>query len=284
MTGSCPGKEVLLKWSEGPPGSPERDQLNRHVEACADCRDFLLDLIEMKARFQDGFIPAWGPHCPPETTISAFVDEALAPDDRSRFEEHLAGCAACRQAIRDLVSDMDAENDDTPLSEEIRARAIAAGTRSPDRTARWPWMGAAAAAALLFVVAGGLRLISDRTRRDNSPPLRRGVDPVLRDRSDIEALSGVVPHRDQVVAPDSLVFEWKAAHPDQVDRYTVTVLDASGTVVWTGTTRESRLVLPREAGLVRGVSYAWYVTANRTFGGHETSVSIPFRIEPGSGQ
>lgn len=49
-----------------------------------------------------GLPPGSGPHL--EDTLSAFLDDELAPAARREAEAHLAGCAECRQELDDIAA------------------------------------------------------------------------------------------------------------------------------------------------------------------------------------
>ena len=95
-----------------------------------------------------------------------FVLGALEPEERRRFEQHLAGCADCRSEVASfapipgLLSQMDSQ-DAEPLPESVADRAAASARsewRSLDRgRRRWRWV--AAAAALLAVVMATVALL-----------------------------------------------------------------------------------------------------------------------------
>lgn len=43
-------------------------------------------------------------NCPKHAEISAYMDDMLTPSERRQFAPHLAGCAACRQQLDDLLA------------------------------------------------------------------------------------------------------------------------------------------------------------------------------------
>jgi anti-sigma-K factor RskA len=105
-----------------------------------------------------------------------FVLGALDPEERHRFETHLAGCADCRSEVAflapipGLLSRLDATEAE-PLPESVAARA-AARARSEwvamvRSRGRWRW--AAAAAAVLAVVLGAMTMLPRSEGPDATP-------------------------------------------------------------------------------------------------------------------
>jgi len=128
---------------------------------------------------------------PSDTALNDFIDGTLGAAERLEIEQHLAGCAACRQTVDDLREILRAIGKAEPLEAPVRAwsrleRAIrmereglaAPGGRSGASNERlvdagdrlrssrpalspWvPWM--AAAAALVLAVAIGMRYMPAR--------------------------------------------------------------------------------------------------------------------------
>ncbi len=78
---------------------------------------------------------------------------ALDGDEGARFERHLPGCAACRDALsanEALAGRLPFALADAPPSAGVRDRVLAA-TQARRRAARLPWLTAAAALALALV-------------------------------------------------------------------------------------------------------------------------------------
>ncbi|MFD1826748.1 MULTISPECIES: anti-sigma factor family protein [Mumia] len=102
--------------------------------------------------------------CPYEHLDGAYVLGSLSTADRLEFENHLAGCEACQQAVQELaglpgllskvpVDVWDPPETDEPLPESLRPTVLALAARQRQRR-RWVSVGIAAAAAVA-VVAGG---------------------------------------------------------------------------------------------------------------------------------
>jgi anti-sigma factor RsiW len=94
-------------------------------------------------------------------TLSApYALDALTPDDRERFEEHLATCEQCRAdlaALADAASSLAFAVEGPPPPEELRARVLAAaraeGAPNVRPLRRRPRKGADAFAAVAAVAA-----------------------------------------------------------------------------------------------------------------------------------
>ncbi|KAA1423322.1 zf-HC2 domain-containing protein [Mumia zhuanghuii] len=102
--------------------------------------------------------------CPYEHLDGAYVLGSLSTADRLEFESHLAGCAACRQAVQELAgipgllakvpADVwDPPASDEPVPESLRPIVVALAARE-QRRRQWVRGGIAAAAAVAVVVAG----------------------------------------------------------------------------------------------------------------------------------
>ena len=103
------------------------------------------------------------------TLTGAYAADALDPEERARFEEHLRDCSACQEEVAELSATAArlAFAVAEPAPERLRSTvlAAAAGTRQLPPAARlvalparqpWHRQPATVAAALLLVVAAGL--------------------------------------------------------------------------------------------------------------------------------
>jgi anti-sigma factor RsiW len=128
---------------------------------------------------------------PSDTALNDFIDGSLGAAERVEIEQHLAGCASCRQTVDDLREILRAIGEAEPLDAPVRAwsrlerairmeredvaapgaRGLAARESQADRGNRqrgsrqalspWvPWL--AAAAALVLAVAIGMRYVPAR--------------------------------------------------------------------------------------------------------------------------
>ena len=160
--------------------------------------------------------------------VAGYLDRALSSAEQERIEAHLADCAKCRGE----------------LTEVARVR------RARPRWTRWyvTTPAAAAAAVILLLVW-----------RPGVP----GSSDVLRDTEigaeGIPRFGVVAPVEVSPVAPDSVVFVWRAAGADA--HYQLTLTDVTGDPLWSGTTADTTAGLPIDVLLGRGQAYFWYVDA-----------------------
>jgi anti-sigma factor RsiW len=97
-----------------------------------------------------GMPPGSGPHL--DDTLSAYLDDELAPAARREVEAHLAGCAECREeldevaAARQAIRIMPVHGAPRPLLDRGRRPAV-----TPRRRAAWA-LAAAVAAAIAVVL------------------------------------------------------------------------------------------------------------------------------------
>jgi anti-sigma factor RsiW len=97
---------------------------------------------------------------PDGVTLDDYVDDALPAAERAAVDEHLRGCADCRELVTGLRSVVAAVSTLEPIEPPRAAwprieRAIR-GQRLEGRAPRWPWL--AAAAALVLATFAGLKL------------------------------------------------------------------------------------------------------------------------------
>ncbi len=137
---------------------------------------------------------------PNDTALNDYVDGSLAPFEQTGVDQHLAGCAACRQTVEDLRDIVRASRELEPLDPPVRAwlrlerairlerehagqapgaRGVSAGARGfqPSgssghdarlKGSRSVWLaGLAAAAVVLLATVVGLRYTP--ARHDDAP-------------------------------------------------------------------------------------------------------------------
>jgi anti-sigma-K factor RskA len=102
------------------------------------------------------------------TLSGAFALDALSPEEAAEFRTHLAGCAVCRQEVRELreAAARMGEVEAFAPPPELKARVLAAADRTPQKPpklipfsgtthARRRWARLSAAAAAVVLLAGG---------------------------------------------------------------------------------------------------------------------------------
>ena len=163
-------------------------------------------------------------------TIASYLDGALSIDERQAVERHFLVCGSCR-----------------------RDWAEAAEFGRKPRTGRWVAVGipAAAAAALVLAFLGPLQ--QSRVRSPGRPILRGAqTEGVL-------TFAAVAPVGGAELPVSNVAFSWRSEGPDA--HYLLTLTDENGDVVWSTSTTDTLLALPREVGLVREGRYFWFVDA-----------------------
>lgn len=167
--------------------------------------------------------------------VAAFLDRRLTTAERVGVEEHLADCSQCRgevAAVRRLVNE------------------------KPTRRSFALPVGLAAAAAIVFMLFTVARPDSDRAaaRLRTTPSLPADVS---------ERITSVRPADGDSLPAERAVLEWASTGNEPTYRLTVT--DATGQLVWTRTTPDTTLTVPR-ALLEAHRTYFWYVDALRADG------------------
>jgi hypothetical protein len=189
--------------------------------------------------------------------VELYVSGRLsAGRDVSDLETHLLTCDTCREEARLGLA----------IRAELGAPAAQARVRSLPRRGPWLILGAAAAAAVVFVIA---RPIS-RDRSDS--PVSRGRDegtPVIAD---------VSPAPGAVVSAASAGFIWRSAGTGA--QYRLTVTSEQGDIVWTDASTDTVQHVPPTARMQRGKTYFWYVDALLPDGTTATSRVRRFTLAP----
>ena len=181
--------------------------------------------------------------------VVAYVDGAIAEEQRGRVQAHLAACADCRAEVRDVMAVV------RTLPDVRRAR-------------RRLWIPAAAAVAAAAIVLVWLRPPSERTAIGDEH--RKGsVTTTVAPRP--------VAPAGAVAAVDTLV--WSSA--PGADAYRVRLFDANGTVLWEGQTIDTVAPLPATIALRASASYYWKVEARTGFDRWAASDLIEFVVAHG---
>lgn len=172
--------------------------------------------------------------------LAAYLDGALAGDNRSRVEAHLAGCADCR----------------------LEVAAVAQLVRTAPRPRRMAVpLGLAAAAVLALLLVPALDFPTRfGPARHREPAVTTTAPPVA------------IAPRGAVDAARQLV--WSAV--PHATRYRVTLIDGEGTALWRWETADTVAVLPDTVRLSVGSSYFWKVEAETGFGRWVASDLVDF--------
>lgn len=183
-------------------------------------------------------------------TVAAYAEGRMDPDERARFEDHLAICAPCREemiAVRRIL--------DTRRTSLLRS----------------PLLLAAAASVVLLVAVPLIR-----HGGENQP----GPGAVLH-RSFPTAgapVETVAPLNDaEVQGGTPLRFVWR--NEEEGSTFRLTLLDEEGNLVWSTNTGDTTVAVPEEIRLDRGGVYFWYVDALSPDGRSATSGPRSFRLQ-----
>ena len=183
--------------------------------------------------------------------VAAYLDKALSEAECARVESHLADCDACRE---EMVS----------VSKLLER---APRSRSPVFA-----LSAIAAAAVLAVVVGRASLDTEsfsrgRLRASDTPFALEGV----------RSVRAVAPIGRQIMG-HGIVFVWHPALAGASYRFTLT--DDRGGTIWVGSTNDTTLVVPDDAGMGMGRSYHWFVDAIQPDGRSATTGISSFQLGP----
>lgn len=244
--------------------------------------------------------------CPDELALAAFIDGLLPPAELNRCREHLADCVDCRRLVADVVIDLRRPVEEAvpeiPAVVRDRVRRLVPdaapgprlsvvpggpGSREHSRaneTRQPPLPGASrgqpvfprwillAAAAGVVLVAGvrWFGVAPDRSQSGSEIPEMRGDTST--------GFATLFPGDRALLAitgPEALELVWRAVPGPVIDEtgrggvesYAVTILDATGTPIWSATTRDTRLRVSADAPLEAGHTYSWTVAAHLQLGG-----------------
>ena len=189
--------------------------------------------------------------------VELYVAGRLSAErDVSDLETHLLTCDTCREEVR-LGS---------VIRAELGAPATPRQVRPLPRRRAWVFLGAAAAAAVVFLIA------RPSSQDGSDRPVVRGGDEGM------PAIAAVSPAPGAAVPPQSLAFIWHSAGAGA--QYRLTVTTERGDVVWAGASADTVQHLPPNARLQRTENYFWYVDALLPGGGSATSRVRRFTLAP----
>jgi len=182
-----------------------------------------------------------GDDCPSPERLQAVAEGDADADERLSVMAHVAGCLPCQ---RDLA---------------LVAQVAATRPRSR-RSVPTTWLAAAATIVLAFV---GLRALGPGERE---PTVLRGDQPAVLTVSPAGGVTGAAAGR----------LVWRAV--PGATRFEVEILTPQGELVYSGTVRDTVLVMPPEIAPSR--PYRWHVTAVRADGTRTESAWVTFTIAP----
>lgn len=190
-----------------------------------------------------------GPHLTSEE-VASYIDNTLSEAQCARAKAHLADCDACRNEI-------------VSVSRLIQ--------RAPRSRRSFVGLSAIAVAAAIVVI-----LVARPSTGSDSP-----AGGALRGRGTHAASEGVDVVR--AVAPmgkqsttDNILFVWHRASLGA--EYRLMLTDDSGGQLWTGSTNDTTLRIPKGAVSLSKGGYHWYVDVLQADGGTATTGIMSFEI------
>ena len=193
--------------------------------------------------------------------LASYLDGNLTTAEQDAALAHFGDCADCRREMTDVRRVI-------ALSSSARSRS----TRAPTATRRTLALVTSALAAVL-----AFAIIVPTLMRDGSGVNvpTRGQDR-LQQSEIVPPLAAVSPVEDVPIAPESDAFVWRAAGSDA--EYVLTIMDATGGIVWSKSTSDTSAMLPRDLRLTRGNEYFWKVDALLADGHSTTTPAHHFSI------
>ena len=245
---TCPSPESLLVQAlEG--GDPV---IARHASECLACRAQLDQLREATVTLQSQALlerRVHSPDCLDEMTLADFVDGRLAAEARTLAIRHLLTCAHCRSVVQATAA---------VVADEALAQAP---EQRPRRTWLLPVTAAIAASLLIALWSREHAGRSIGTLRE--PALASTAAPVP------------VAPRAAISRVDRLV--WLGV--PGAERYRLRVFAADGSLVWSGETADTSVMLPRDSVvLAPRTTYFWRVEAETEYRRWVASDLVEFRL------
>lgn len=166
------------------------------------------------------------PQHPDAMDLAGFVDRSLDAVARVKVEAHLVTCAACRREL-------------------FEVEEISRGVRTRSRSPLVPVASLLAAAAALLLVLSPSRRPTPVSEQHREPAVTTTVAPRA-----VAPLGGVA-------RLDSI--RWSSV--PGADRYSVSVFDANGTVLWQSVAADTVISVPPDMRLAPGDRFFWSVRA-----------------------
>lgn len=190
-----------------------------------------------------------GPHLTSEE-VAAYVDDTLSEAECARVKAHLADCDACRGEV-------------VSVSRLIRRAPLS-------KRGVVAYSAIAAAAAIVMIVVA-------RPSTDSALPAAGSVRGAATPGASegVNAIRAIAPIGRQS-ATDNIVFVWHPASSGA--EYRLTLTDDRGGKLWTGSTNDTTLRIPKGAAPLPRGGYHWYVDVLQTDGGTATTGIESFQI------
>jgi hypothetical protein len=275
---ACIDRITLLKLEDGGLEPGIADATRAHLAACGRCRGLAQELAmlsEVVERFADTRPVGT---CPDALVLASFAEGRLGAKERADCEAHLADCGYCAADLAALGREL------AGIESEIEAKI---NVKPPD------WALARAHALVepsreqVVVEAAVEGVASERQVESHSSGLARLWTWLRADSFPIAAAASLVlmallqlPPPEvqgprvrgaQYDSPDDIVLTSPAGETLRAGgvlswdpapgagTYTVTVMDSSGNLVWTGESNLPRVAIPADLRLKPGAAYSWWV-------------------------
>ena len=182
--------------------------------------------------------------------LTRYLENRLEVDLRGRVEEHLSHCQACRRRLTESYEE-GVSLPDVQAPEDLKRRVLKLpGDTSQARR----WMALAA-----VLVAGlGLAVLLDPVSRDPVNPDPGTLRAPPQGAPQALELELLTPTSGVLETSGDRVFEWRGV--PEARRYTLSIMNALGDVIYRETTPELSLI-PPVGVLETEREYFWYVTA-----------------------
>jgi hypothetical protein len=190
-----------------------------------------------------------GPHLTSEE-VASYIDNTLSEPECARVKAHLADCDACRNEIVSV------------------SRLVQRAPRSRRNVVGLSAIAAAAAIVVILVArpsTGSHSPAGGALRGRGTPAASEGVDVVR----------AVAPTGTQSTG-DNILFVWHRAASGA--EYRLTLTDDRGGKLWTGSTNDTTLRIPKGAVSFSKGGYHWYVDVLQPDGGTATTGIKTFEI------
>lgn len=197
--------------------------------------------------------------CPTNDRLTAFLAGRDSPGEREGIEFHLSQCRACRHRLVSLYEASQTESVivRAPGWLKASARRIPKKRRViiPSLILGFRRQVAAALAVTALVAVGASLFFLSESRRGHQLPT---AEALRQEAQTVPAPRLLAPGAEAVITSDRIEFRWSQV--PSASRYTFTLLDGKGDIVFQTSTVDKRLILSMSAVHVeRGKPYFWYI-------------------------